>query len=69
MHRRMSIPLLALAALAGTGASVGGEPITISAAKREPMPVAMAPASTGPRKSPGTIASKRRRHLRRRGWR
>ena len=69
MHRRMSIPLLALAAMAGTGASVGGEPITISAAKREPMPVAMAPASTGPRKSPGSRASKRRRNQRRRGWR
>ena len=69
MHRRMSIPLLALAAMAGTGASVGGEPIAIRAAKHEPMPVAMAPASTGPRKSPGSRASKRRRNQRRRGWR
>jgi len=62
------MPLALLAMSAGAGASVGGEPITIRAAKHEPMPVAMAPTSTGPRKSPGSRASKRRQ-LRRRGWR
>lgn len=68
MRRNHIIPIALAAMAAGGGGAVGGSPITIEAAEKQAADMMRVPRGARSwRKSPGTIASKRRRNRRRGG--